>query len=139
MFASSSALPLLVIIVLIAFALTPFLRAGSQNRAAQRSFDRADEFIRRAEMQLQMGKLDDAESNFAQATRVAHDYSPLLASEGQYGLARVAERRGDHQKAVRHVEAALSYAPQWRDEKPNYERLLNGEKRRFLDLIGKQL
>jgi len=130
---------IIIAVVLIAFvAFTMMHGQANSGGGSRRNQDKADALIGRAESQIMLGQLDAAESSFSQATMLAAG-DPLLLSEAHYGLCRVCERRGDLKGAVRQVEASLSYAPQWREFKPNYERLLESEKRRLLDLLSKSL
>lgn len=86
-------------------------------------------------MQVQTGQLDSAGALYSRAAILAVG-NPLLMSEAYYGLFRVAERRGDLQGAVRQIDAALSFAPEWRQYKPNFEGLLQREKERVVAQLG---
>lgn len=132
---------LIVIIIAVAaiLILPSILRGGStssgHSRGSRRNQEEADRLIGQAEMQVQTGRLDSAESLYSRATMLAVG-DPLLMSEAHYGLFRVAERRRDLQGAVRQIEAALSYAPEWRQYKPNFEGLLKREKDRVVAELG---
>lgn len=133
---------LIIALVVIVLFLPSILGGGhssSANRVgSRRNREEADRLIGQAEMQVQTGQLDSAESNYSRATVLAAG-DPLLLSEAHYGLCRVCERRGDLKGAARQVDAALAYAPQWRQYKPNFESLLTREKARILGAIGKNL
>ncbi|MDZ4838300.1 MAG: hypothetical protein SGJ27_31335 [Candidatus Melainabacteria bacterium] len=134
--------PLLVaIIVLVLVSALPFLLRGASsssgggNRGSRRNQEEADRLIGQAEMQVQTGQLDSASALYSRATTLAVG-APLLMSEAHYGLFRVAARRRDLQGAVRQIDAALSFAPEWREYKPNFERLLESEKQRVISELS---
>ncbi len=135
-----SAVIAIVALVVLVFVLPTLLhgRSSGPSSGSRRNQERADQLIGQAESAMMRGQLGEAESCFSQATTLANG-APLLLSEAHYGLCRVCERKGDLQGAARQVDAALSYAPQWREYKPNYDTLLQSEKRRILDEIAKSL
>lgn len=132
-----SGIYIIIALAAVIFALYT-MQHGQRGAGSRRNQQKADDLIMRAEGYIMTGQLDAAESAYNQATFLAAG-DPLLLSEAHYGLARVCERKADVQAAVRQVEAALSYAPQWREYKPNFEQLLLREKQRWLGEISKQL
>lgn len=131
---------IVIIVAVVAILILPsILRGGSSssghNRGSRRNQEEADRLIGQAEMQVQTGQLDSAASLYSRATMLAVG-DPLLMSEAHYGLFRVAERRRDLQGAVRQIDAALAYAPEWRQFKPNFENLLQREKDRVVAELG---
>jgi tetratricopeptide (TPR) repeat protein len=132
----------IVIIALVLFVAFTFMHGQSSSGSgsssgSRRNQERADALIGQAESHIMLGKLAEAEANYSQATVLAAG-DPLLLSEAHYGLCRVCEKRKDWAGALRQIDASLSYAPEWRDWKPNFESLLKREKERLLEESSKQ-
>jgi hypothetical protein len=136
----SGTLVLVLVVIALIFVLPVLTRGGSsggQSRGSRRNQDQADQLISQAEMQVQTGQLDSAASLYSRAAMLAVG-DPILMSEAHYGLFRVAEKRRDLTGALRQIDAALSYAPEWRAYKPNFEGLLQREKDRVLAELGQK-
>ncbi|MBX3152113.1 hypothetical protein KF728_18285 [Candidatus Obscuribacterales bacterium] len=101
--------------------------SGSSPRGSRRNQERADARIAESNSLLMRGKLIEAEAGFREAFQLAVG-APLLMSEACWGLSEVCKKRGDWKSALQHIDTALSFAPEWRDYKPNYESYLKRDR-----------
>lgn len=101
--------------------------SGSSPRGSRRNQERADALIAQSNSHLLLGKLIEAEAGFREAYRLAVG-APLLMSEACWGLSEVYRKRGDYKSALEQIDMALSFAPEWRDYKPNYESYLKRDR-----------
>ncbi len=99
---------------------------GQPNRRS-RDQHKADRHINEAEYLMMTGQFDSAAALYNQAVALAVG-APLLMSEAHFGLFRVCKHRRDWQGAALQIDLALSFSPEWRNYKPNFEDLLKREK-----------
>jgi hypothetical protein len=120
---------------LIVFVLYTFMHsqsnygsgAAGSPRGSRRNQERADALIAESNSLLLRGKIMEAEAGFRQAYSLAVG-APLLMSEACWGLSETCKARGDWHAALRQIDAALSFAPEWREYKPNYEAYLKRDR-----------
>lgn len=121
----------IIIIAVIAAALflmmprAEYDASGKQlpsRRERQRLFDEADRFISQAEFADPETAASLYQSAFYRAEKAGDG---LLCSEALVGLARVRVKQGQHADAIPLLERALTYRPQWYQDKPNYVLLIN--------------
>lgn len=91
-------------------------------RERQRLFDEADRFISQAEFADPETAASLYQSAFYRAEKAGDG---LLCSEALVGLARVRVKQGQHADAIPLLERALTFRPQWYQDKPNYVSLIN--------------
>lgn len=118
---------------LLVFVLFTFMHgqanygSGGSARGTRRNQERADALIAQSNSHLLLGKLVEAEAGFREAYGLAIG-APLLMSEACWGLSEVYRKRGDYKSALEWIDMALSFAPEWREYKPNYESYLKRDR-----------
>lgn len=121
----------IIIIAVIAAALflmmprAEYDSSGKQlpsRRERQRLFDEAVRFIKQAEFADPETAAGLYQSAFYRAQKAGDG---LLCSEALVGLARVRVKQGQPADAIPLLERALTYRPQWYQDKPNYVLLIN--------------
>jgi hypothetical protein len=121
----------IIVIAVIAAALFLFMpraeydASGKQlpsRRERQRLFEEADRFINQAEFADPATAASLYQSAFYRAEKAGDG---LLCSEALVGLARVRVKQGQHAEAIPLLERALTFRPNWYQDKPNYVLLIN--------------
>ncbi len=121
-----------LLLVFLALAVVWLSSRSAPARQRQRNAAVANSLVSQAEIKIQSGDDVAAEAMYIRALALAEQSADkLLCAECYYGLARVEQARRDYKVAARMLEFALNTAPTWRDEKPNFERLLQRELQRM--------
>ena len=98
---------------------------NTPRRQARNATWQTDDHLKKGESALLTARLDEAAMHFQQAKSLAaRGYAPIFRAEACYGLARVAERRGDLEASAAYLEEALSHEAEFKAEFPNYADLL---------------
>jgi len=88
--------------------------------------DSADQHLRQAGSHLLRNELDQAHAHFQSALYQARQAGAVLyEAEAFYGMAEVAEKKGDFQSALAQMKAAQALKPQLEPYKPNFTSLID--------------
>ncbi|MBX9940562.1 MAG: hypothetical protein K2Y32_14980 [Candidatus Obscuribacterales bacterium] len=95
-------------------------------RRSQAQADSADQHLQQAGSHFLRNELDQAYAHFQSALHLARQAGAVLyEAEAFYGMAGVAEKKGDFAGALAHMKAAQALKPQLQSYKPNFTSLID--------------
>jgi tetratricopeptide (TPR) repeat protein len=113
----------LIAIAVVAIIVAPVLLDPRHKR--RRNANNADNLIAQAGSEYLRGLNDEAFMHFKQARDIARANSVyMLEAEGNYGMARIYERRRDYKSAADCLRSILATRTHWEQYNPNYAALV---------------